>query len=118
MSERSDITNYVDKEAALLRLRGNIKLYRRMLDMLLNSEEFGKLESALARQDFAGAADAAHAIKGITGNLALPLLFDLSSRLMVDLRNGTINDRILEEYRAALTETFARVREVAGEINA
>lgn len=84
----SDIKKYIDVDDGLRRIRGNKKLYKRMLDMLLTSEEFDKLKNELAAENYDEAEKAAHSIKGVTGNLSLPELFSVSVDLMQQLKNG------------------------------
>ena len=65
------VNEYIDTAEGLARIRGNEKIYARMLGLFQQSEEFGKFEEAIASGDMNAAADVAHAIKGMTGNLSL-----------------------------------------------
>ena len=102
---QEEMARYVDMEAGLARLRGNQKLYNRMLKLFLAATEFPAFEENLAQGDLAKAADVAHAIKGITGNLSLTLLFELSTRLMHELREGKCDEAVIAEYRDAYKKT-------------
>ena len=99
------IGDYINLDEALGRVRGNKKLYRRMLGLFLASEEFTALEEHLLQQDYAKAADVAHGIKGMTGNLSLSQLFKTSTHLMDILRQGAPDEQSLADYREAYTNT-------------
>ena len=100
---------YVNLDEGLSRVRGNAGLYKRMLGMFANSKEFNAFEEALDAQDWHRAAEVAHAIKGMTGNLSLTAVFEASTQLMVTLRNGAPDPADVETYRAALIGTQAEV---------
>ncbi len=116
--EASPDIRYVDMESALARVRGNKKLYRRMLGLFLDGKEFSALEEALAQGDWAKAGDVAHAIKGITGNLSLPALFETSTQLMAELRQGPAARETIDSYRDAYEKTRVSVEDVTRAIDA
>ena len=60
-----------DVQAGLGRCTGMKDLFLRLVDRKLSDESFGQLESALAAQNIQDAFEAAHALKGAVGNLAL-----------------------------------------------
>lgn len=104
---------YIDLETALSRVRGNKKIFVRMLGLYLNSAEFISLEEALAEDDTAKAADIAHAIKGMSANLGLDKVAELSAVLMQQLRAGEINWDDVVKYRKALEITLDGVRQTS-----
>jgi HPt (histidine-containing phosphotransfer) domain-containing protein len=104
----------INTDSGLQRLRGNKKLYRRMLQMFLDGPECGQLEDALAGADPA-AADAAHTVKGLAGNLSLDLLFETSAVLMNELRAGAAAPAAEAAYRDALVRTREAVRALIAE---
>jgi HPt (histidine-containing phosphotransfer) domain-containing protein len=103
---------YIDMETGLGRVRGNSVIYKKMLGMFLNSKEFEALEEALTAKDCQKAADVAHAIKGLTGNLSLTLLFEESTKLMNQLRAGSYEEATLLNYRGILARTREEVKKV------
>lgn len=105
-----NITDYIDLENGLARTRGNKALYCRLLGMLLNSKEFASFEAFLAENNFEQAGNVAHAIKGMTGNLALTPLFKISETLMIQLRQGIVDQANLACYRETLTNTLDAVK--------
>lgn len=114
---REDQKQYVDMEGGLKRIRGNQGLYIRMLNMFLSSKEFQELEDYLSQQEYQKASETAHAIKGITGNLSFPLLFETSAELMNQLREGKPQEESLTIYRSALAETLEIVKEIIASAN-
>jgi HPt (histidine-containing phosphotransfer) domain-containing protein len=109
---------YIDLESALGRVRGNKKLYRRMLGLFTQSKEFAALEDSLAAGDLNAAAGYAHSIKGMTGNLTLTKLFETSTALMNELRQGQMVAESIAAYRDALEKTKTAVDEVMAEMDA
>ena len=101
--------NYVDLEDGLERVRNNTALFKRMLQLFLQSEEFPSFERELSDGNLERAAEIAHAIKGMTGNLGFPMLFETSSELMTQLRQGIADQALLEKYRDAVEKTTAIV---------
>ena len=106
-----EFAKYIDLEGGLARIRGNQKLYARMLQMFLDSKELGAFEEAIAAGDNAHAAEVIHGIKGMTGNLSLTAAFETSMALMNSLRNGVLDDDMLAEYREAIDVTKRLVKE-------
>lgn len=109
--------DYINVKEALARVRDNKKLFRRMLGLFMESGEFAALEDSLMQKDYNKAADAAHAIKGITGNLALTELFKISARMMEELRQGIASDESQADFRAAYSQTRLYVEEVMQELD-
>ena len=108
---------YINIDSGLARIRGNKVIYKKMLMLFLQSEEFNALEQALTEQNLPKAADVAHAIKGITGNLSLPLLFGISTKILGQLREGEVSQTDIAEYRIILKETRQLVEKVAENID-
>lgn len=65
----------VNTKEGLTRCMNNEKFYFRMLKMGLGNDSFEKLESALAAGNLEDAFEAAHALKGVLGNLALTPIY-------------------------------------------
>ena len=112
----SDRAQYIDVNDGLNRIRGNKSLYKRMLGMFKDSAEFIAFEEAMQENDLARGSEVAHGIKGMTGNLGLSRVFQLSEQLMLQLREGTRDEALLTEYRQALDLTRTYVDEVMAEL--
>ena len=76
-----------------------------MLGLFLQSNSFDELENILSQKDYLKASEVAHGIKGMTGNLGMTILFDESSKLMIQMRTGAPEDQTLKNYREALVKT-------------
>lgn len=105
----NEINQYIDVDSGLARVRGNKKLFCRMLDLFLEGKEFENLEDSLSSQDLEEIEKYAHAIKGISGNLSLIPLFEISSKLMSEARSGSLSRQTVESYREILKCTRACV---------
>ena len=103
---------YINLEEGLNRVRGNKNLFLRMLQMFLNSKEFVELEEQLANAKYDQAAETAHAIKGMTGNLSLIQLFETSTTLMNQLRNGSADTELIDQYHDVLFTTRSEVEKL------
>ncbi|MGI6200075.1 MAG: Hpt domain-containing protein [Christensenellales bacterium] len=75
-----------DYEATMGRFMGNEALYRRLLPMLFEDDSFSKLKAALIAGDLEGAFQAAHTLKGVTGNLGLTPLYAAICQIVEPLR--------------------------------
>jgi HPt (histidine-containing phosphotransfer) domain-containing protein len=89
-----------------------------MLGLFLESGEFATLEDSLMQKDYEKAADAAHAIKGITGNLSLTELYKISTKMMEELRQGIASEESQAAFRVTYSQTRRYVEEVMQEIEA
>ena len=108
--------NIINIEEALKRVRGKHSILKKMLTLFLQSKEFTSFEDALTGEDYSRAAEVIHAIKGITGNLSMDLLFEISTQLMHQLRDGPPNPQLLDAYRDALIKTKAVVEDTIATI--
>ena len=80
----------VDVDEVLDRFMGNEALMLKFLLRFPADENFSKLRQAMARHDAAGAFEAAHTLKGVTGNLSLKALYQLLIPLVEDLPRGDL----------------------------
>ena len=78
----------VDYQTTMDRFLGNETLYRSLLDRLFEDDSLQKLGGALASGDTAKAFEAAHTLKGVTGNMGLTPLYAALCTLVEPLRTG------------------------------
>ncbi|MBU5625989.1 Hpt domain-containing protein [Oscillibacter sp. MSJ-2] len=89
------------------RFLGNEEMYLRFLHMLFQDDNLQKLGQALERGDLTAAFEAAHTLKGVTGNLGLTPLYEAVCVIVEPLRDRKEQDyaqmyqRIREEFRRA-----------------
>lgn len=82
----------VDTKEGLTRCMNNQKFYFRMISMGLSNDSFEKLEKALAENNLDEAFEAAHALKGVLGNLALTPIYKPLSEMTEMLREKKTAD--------------------------
>ena len=75
-----------DTKSGLSRCMNNEMMYLRFVNMALEDANFKKLSEAVEADDRQAAFDAAHALKGVMGNLALTPLYEISSEMTELLR--------------------------------
>lgn len=70
---------------------GDYALYERCLKMFFSEKNMDLLEKTMSYKDYLGAFEAAHALKGLTGNLGLTRLYKVLCDLVESLRVGGDN---------------------------
>lgn len=78
----------VDTDEALARVNGNVSLYERLLVKLGGVIKASPVVMDFDGTDYADIIEAAHAIKGSTGNLSVTPLYEAYSQIVSLLRAG------------------------------
>jgi len=91
-----------DIKTGVERCMGSEDFYLQMVKMIPQEPNFIHLNEAIARNDLKGAFEAAHALKGVAGNLSLSPLFAVVSEITELLRAGTEMD--YTEYLRAINQ--------------
>lgn len=92
-----------DVESGLERCMNNEGFYLKLVEKSLGDNSFDKLVEAIDSNDLEGAFEAAHSLKGVTGNLALTPIYDPVVEITELLRSRTdmdyseLKSRILEK---------------------
>ena len=96
-------------EEGLQRCMNNEALYLKLMNMFLENNSFNELKEALSNGDLDKAFQAAHALKGVLGNLSLTPLFDIDFEITELLRNRTKMDysELLQKYENKYSELLA-----------
>lgn len=94
------------------RCLNNEAFYFRLIGMALNDAGFDKLNAALDAGDTRAAFEAAHALKGVLGNLSLTPLYAPTAELTELLRSGGAGDP--EPYRREINAQLAKLKALAG----
>ena len=95
-------------QEGLGRCMNNEAFYLRLVNMALGDAGFEKLKEAIESSDKKAAFEAAHALKGVLGNLSLTPLYAPTSELTELLRAGTdadypaLLDQILRQREALI----------------
>lgn len=79
-------------DEGLARCMGNEEFYLRMVDTVKKEDGFDKLRDAIGANDLKAAFEAAHALKGVLGNLSLTPLFEPMNEITELLRSETQMD--------------------------
>ena len=94
-------------DEGLARCMNNEAFYLRLVNMELGDVNFTKLQDALSSGKTQEAFAAAHALKGVLGNLALTPIYQPMTELTEILRNadgqadpGNLPERIMESFAA------------------
>ncbi len=97
-----------DAQAGLNRCMNNEGFYLRLVNSALEDASFDRLAAAVEADDRKAAFEAAHAIKGVAGNLGLTPLYQAASEMTELLRAGkdadypAFLDRILRHRESLL----------------
>ncbi len=88
-----------DTDRGLATCMGNEALYLRLVSSVSSEKSFDDLSSAIKAGDLDSAFEAAHALKGVLGNLSLTPLYEKASEITEFLRNKTDTDygKLLDE---------------------
>ena len=114
-----------DIEGALRRFCGNEALYTQCLDSFLQDQTMTTLETALAAQNWDDAFTAAHALKGLAGNMGFVPLFHAVAELVILIRTGRVGEirsangrvkRCYTEIVNVIARNQQRVLSVKGEL--
>ncbi|MBR2802918.1 MAG: Hpt domain-containing protein [Erysipelotrichaceae bacterium] len=81
-----------DVDEGLTRCLGNEAFYLQLCGMMLKDDNLQKLEEALAANDLDKAFEAAHALKGVAGNLSLTPIYEPAAEITELLRSRTQMD--------------------------
>ena len=93
----------IDTKEGLARCMNNEAFYFKMIAMGLSNEQFDALEKKLEENSLSEAFEAAHALKGVVGNLALtPMYAPLSE----------ITERLRAKEEANYVEMYQPVKEM------
>lgn len=98
-----------DTQEGLQRCMNNEALYLRLINMFFDKNSFGELKEAVTNDDLDKAFQAAHALKGVLGNLSLKPLSDIVFEVTELLRNRTKMDysEYLQKYENKYSELLA-----------
>ena len=100
-------------EEGLGRCMKNEMLYLRLVGMVVNDQNYGKLSAAIEAGDLKAGFEAAHALKGVLGNLSLTPIYEPVSKLTEMLRHPENG----EDYRPLYDEVMkqkALLEELSG----
>lgn len=105
----------IDVEKALERFGGNEALYLKFLTKFLQDENFVQMMRCVSGRDYDGALQHAHALKGVTGNLGLDVLYQGLQDVVSDLRGNRTDglEQKTTQLHAHYSSTCATIEKVA-----
>lgn len=93
---KTELASYgIDYDDAMERMGGSADFYKQLAMKYLNDSHYVDLVAAMEAKDYDRAYEAAHALKGVSGNLSMADLFKASAAVSDALYQG--------EYQAAET---------------
>lgn len=98
----------MDVEDALNRMMGKDDLLIRLMKKLEEDNHFELYRTAIAEDNYEEAFTAAHALKGVCGNLSLTVLYEILRKEVELLRNHEydrakeMSPRVVEEYERVI----------------
>ncbi|MDR1673987.1 MAG: Hpt domain-containing protein [Oscillospiraceae bacterium] len=110
-----NVLAYINEEEGITRLAGNKDFYYKLLRKVVDSKEISGLKQAIKEKDAVKAAEFAHAIKGVSGNLSLTLLFQQSGILTEALRKGIIDREMCRKFFHCYDKTVSAVKELVSD---
>lgn len=93
-----------DYDSTMERFMGNESLYLKFLDMLFQDNNLQRLQRAVADGDMADAFEAAHTLKGVTGNMGLAPLYQAVCEIVEPLRKKEARSDYQQMYDIIETE--------------
>ncbi len=105
----------VDVQGALLRLRGNLPQYRKLLDRFAQNhrQTLDDLRNALARDDYASAHRLAHTLKSLLANIGAKALVEAAQTLETVARQGPAGGPITPLVEALAVPLAALAQAIA-----
>ena len=101
-----ELKRYVDVEEALARVRGNRAVLKRLLKNFFEDSHFAQLKREVETGEREAAGKTAHALKGVAGNLALTVLYELGQLLEAQLKSGAEAEEVFIAYETAHKKTL------------
>ena len=93
-----------DVQGAVRRLGGDEKLYMDCLGLFLEDPTMVQLNQAVDNKDWDGAFTAAHAMKGLAGNMGFVPLMHSTGQLIIMIRGGRMKET--DEYMARVNSSY------------
>ena len=105
---------YVDVDDALKRIGGNMDLLKRLLGRFLAGDHIEPLEKAFQNGDMEEASRLIHTLKGVSANLSLIKLRDVSVEIEHSIKDGHDCSGLMAELKLALDVTAENITKITG----
>lgn len=114
---QADESLFLDVDKGLKNVRGNTKLYTKLLGLFMECTEPDDFLGACRRGELKVAHLALHSLKGIAGNLAMPELFSVCARLLEVCSDETISDQEIVEFASVSQATTEIAKQLYKRLN-
>ena len=101
----------IDYSHGLARFLGDTALYESVLEMFLNDSTMDEARAAMSAMDYQALFEAAHQLKGISGNQDMTMLYGSSSCLSDMLRQNDIDEAAVATEFAVMERDYQQVTE-------
>lgn len=109
----------IDIESGLLRVGGNMKLYKKLLIKFRDdySTSFHEIQSAIGNNSLKDAERYAHTVKGVAGNVGIDKLHKIAGDLEVGIRKRETDryDSMLKKYSQELKRVLTTLKDLKHE---
>ena len=109
-----DFMPHLNAGEGLSRLKGNKKLYGKLLKSFLTNTVAEDFRRELESGDVESAKQSIHALKGVVSNLSLPEAYEKLSLMDVSLKNGSTGGLSADELITVITETKKAIKRYLG----
>ncbi|MDD2972318.1 MAG: Hpt domain-containing protein [Lachnospiraceae bacterium] len=97
---------HIDYEVGVKRFAGKEALYEKYLLKFLDDTHFQQASDAMEKEDYEEILKAVHALKGVSGTLAIQDLYEDCSRVVADIREDRIEE--VASHFKTLSEDYNR----------
>ncbi len=104
-------------EEVLGRFAGNKMLVEKFARKFLDDPSYQSLTDTLGKQDYEEAFRAAHTLKGVCANLGFAQLFEVSSDITEELRDGNPDVSKLPELLEKVTAEYKKTVDAINSVN-
>jgi len=106
---------YVDVNDALNRIGGNMDLYKRLIGRFRDGNHYDMLCEAISGGDAEESARLAHTLKGVSANLSLVKIREITTDIEQSIKEGADYNAQLSELGSAYNKTMEIVAEILGQ---
>lgn len=101
----------INYDSGVKRFLGNSGLYEDMLVMFTEDNTCARAEQAYDEGKMKEFSEAVHEVKGVSGNLDMTELYDVSRRLMDELRSQSPDAGVIKELFTRFRDEYVSVKE-------
>ncbi len=100
---------FINVEEMLIRLGGDVDVYKMLLKSFLDNQYVADLENALKENDYNKAKIAIHTLKGVAANLSLQELNRLCIDIEQKIKAGQTQPEDMPQLKTCMTSTLKAI---------